>query len=372
MLLNKNNKINVLIVDDSAFMRKAIENMITKDPLISVIGHARNGKEAIELAEKLKPDVITLDIAMPVMDGLEALKMIMKVHPCAVIVVSSLTTEGAKETIDALELGAVDFITKDRSYASFGMLKIKDDLVEKIKYFGTKKVREKILKQQVSQKTEDKETQKIESEPAPVVLETAKEKERVLSSCDIGVLGIGTSTGGPQALQQVIPKLPGNIGIPVLVVQHMPPNFTKSLAERLNALSHLTVVEAQGKEPLEKNVVFIAKGGFHMKIRKIGPHFYTELTREPTNLLYIPSVDVLFTSLAENYEKHTLAVIMTGMGKDGLLGCQLIKQKNGSVIAQDEKTSIVYGMPKAVVENNLADKVVPLHRIANEIVKYCS
>jgi two-component system chemotaxis response regulator CheB len=359
------NKITVLIVDDSAFMRKAIENMITKDPQISVVGHARNGKEAIELTEKLNPDVITLDIAMPVMDGLEALKIIMKNFPRPVIVVSSLTTEGAKETIDALELGAVDFITKDRSYASFGILKIEDDLIYKIKYFASKRVKEKITRQNLPKEEKEEIKKGVPEE------EYTKEKKLPKAGV-IEVIGIGTSTGGPQALQKVIPKLNEDIGRPILVVQHMPPNFTKSLADRLNSLSKLTVVEAQGKEQLEKNVVYIAKGGFHMTIRKVGPHFYTELTHEPTNLLYIPSVDVLFTSIANNYDNHSLGVIMTGMGKDGLLGCQLIKQKNGVVIAQNEETCIVYGMPKAVVENNLADAVVPVDRIADEIMKYCA
>ncbi len=366
-----NNKITVLIVDDSAFMRKAIENMITKDPAITVVGHARNGKEAIELTASLNPDVITLDIAMPVMDGLEALKIIMKDYPRPVIIVSSLTTEGAQETIDALELGAVDFITKDKSYASFGILKIEDDLIYKIKYFGSKRVKEKIYRQQIDRQVENNEIKKEGIENVFIESEAVSNKE-TKSISYIEVIGIGTSTGGPQALQKVIPKLPENIDRPVLVVQHMPPNFTKSLADRLNALSKLTVIEAQGKEKLEKNVVYIAKGGLHMKVRKVGPHFYTELTHEPTNLLYVPSVDVLFTSIANNYEQHSLGVIMTGMGKDGLLGCQLIKQKNGIVIAQDENTCIVYGMPKAVVENKLADKVLPIENIAGEIIKYCA
>lgn len=363
-------KIGVLIVDDSAFMRKAIENMITKDPAITVVGQARNGKEAIELTSKLNPDIITLDIAMPVMDGLEALKIIMKDYPRPVIIVSSLTTEGAKETIDALELGAVDFITKDKSYASFGILKIEDDLIYKIKYFGSKGIREKLYKQQKTQVVE-REIIKKESEDKPLERESITGKESLVVS-HIEVISIGTSTGGPQALQKVIPKLPENIDRPILVVQHMPPNFTKSLADRLNSLSKVTVIEAQGKEQLEKNVVYIAKGGLHMKIRKVGIHYYTELTHEPTNLLYVPSVDVLFTSIANNFEKRTLGVIMTGMGKDGLLGCQLIKQKKGVVLAQNESTCIVYGMPKAVVENNLADRVLPVENIADEIVKYCT
>ncbi|MDY6820652.1 MAG: chemotaxis response regulator protein-glutamate methylesterase [Deferribacterota bacterium] len=358
-------KINVLIVDDSAFMRKAIENMIAKDPMINVVGHARNGKEAIEKIAELDPDVVTLDIEMPVMDGMEALKIIMRDYPRPVIVVSHLTTEGAKITLDALELGAVDFITKDKTYASFGILKIEEDLVAKIKYFGRRRHKAKLSRKPAP--AENEEVKTIKKETTIVA-----EEEKKVSAVAIEIVGIGTSTGGPQALQRVISKLPNDIGVPILVVQHMPPKFTKSLADRLNMLSKLSVVEAQGKEKLEENVVYIAKGGYHMKVRKVGPHYYTELTNEPRDLLYIPSVDVLFTSIANNYEGNSLGVIMTGMGKDGLLGAKLLKQKGGAMIAQDEDSCVIYGMPKAVVESKLADRVVSLDKIAEEIVKYCA
>ena len=357
-------KIKVLIVDDSAFMRKAIENMIIKDRTIEVVGEARNGQEAIDLTDKLGPDVVTLDIAMPIMDGVEALKVIMNKFPRPVIMVSSLTTEGAEATMDALDLGAVDFITKDKSFASFGILKIEEDLISKIKYFGMKFISSKNV-------IPHRESEYIK--PSHNYLDNKKPREPLpdkTEGCDINIVSIGTSTGGPMALQHVIPKLPKDFNIPVLVVQHMPPNFTKSLAERLNSLSHLIVVEAKGKELIEPGLVFIAKGGLHLKVRKIGKHYYTELTHEPTNMLFSPSVDVMFTSVANNYANSAVAIIMTGMGKDGLRGCHSLKDRGGIILAQDEESCVVYGMPRVVVEADIADGIVPLDKLADKIVSY--
>lgn len=345
--------IRLLIVDDSAFMRKAIENMVSKAHDIQVVGFARNGKEAIELTEQLKPDVITLDVEMPEMDGLEALKIIMERFPTTVIMVSSLTSEGAEATLKALELGAVDFLTKDKSFASFGIMKLEDQLIEKIRYFSTKKVFRPFTKKPV----EKKEIQ------IPKKIKTGTGNKRIVA--------IGTSTGGPQSLQKVIPNLPLSLNRPVLVVQHMPPNFTQSLANRLNSISQLSVIEAQGKEKIEPNVVYIAKGGFHLKIKKVGTNYYTEVTNEPSNTLHIPSVDVMVTSVAENFGRDALAVIMTGMGSDGLNGAKLLKSKGGAVIAQDKDSCVVYGMPRSIVEEGLADEVVSLEEIPNTIVTYC-
>ncbi len=349
------NKIKVLVVDDSAFMRKAIENMLKKDPEIEVVGFARNGKDAIEKMEELKPDIITLDIEMPIMDGLTALKKIMSTNPLPVIMVSSLTTEGAEATIEALDAGALDFIPKDNSFASFGILKIEKELIEKIKYFSRKKIfRPKPQKQEKVQ-IATKQTARIQPPKGPKK----------------SIIAIGTSTGGPQSLQKVIPALPGDLGRPVLVVQHMPPNFTKSLANRLNSLSQMEVIEAQGKEKLEPGVVYIAKGGFQLKIRRVGSNYYTEISDEPKDVLHIPSVDVMVSSVADNFGFKALGVIMTGMGSDGLKGMQLLKNKGGSVIAQDKDSCVVYVMPRAVIEANLADVVVPLGEIAHTIVQYC-
>lgn len=347
--------IKLLVVDDSAFMRKAIENMVKSAPDIQIVGFARNGKEAVELAEKLNPDVITLDIEMPVMDGLEALKQIMSKCPTSVIMVSSLTFEGAEATLKALELGAVDFLTKDKSFASFGVMKLEDQIIQKIRQFGTKKFFKRLNINQTVQTTSTSYTPKVKAG-----LGNKK------------IVAIGVSTGGPQSLQKVIPSLPTTLNRPVLVVQHMPPNFTASLANRLNSLSQLTVVEAQGKEKLEPNTVYIAKGGFHLKIKKVGPNYYTEVTNEPSNVLHIPSVDIMVESVAESFGKDGLGVIMTGMGSDGLKGLQKLKKLGGAVIAQNQETCVVYGMPRAVVEAGIADEVVPLEAIANTIVSYCN
>ncbi|MCD8553915.1 chemotaxis response regulator protein-glutamate methylesterase [Seleniivibrio sp.] len=354
------NKITVLVVDDSAFMRKAIEGMLAKDPDIQVIGTAINGIEAIEKVKTLKPDVVTLDIEMPRMDGLTALEKIMAENPLPVIMVSSLTTEGAEATLKALDLGAVDFIPKDKSFASFGVLKIEDDLREKVKNFGRRKAFfARSMRKPMAPSG-------LTAPAAPMITRAAP---KITSKKKLVV--IGTSTGGPQSLQKVIPMLPADLGVPVLVVQHMPPNFTKSLAQRLDSLSKLHVLEAQGKEQLEPNTVYIAKGGIHMKLKKVGPHYYTELSPEPSNSLHIPSVDVTVASVAENIGRDALGVIMTGMGSDGMKGLQLLKLKGGNVIAQNEASCVVYGMPRAVVEANIHDEVVPLDEIYQRIVAYC-
>lgn len=354
-------KIRLLIVDDSAFMRKAIENMVKKDPEIEIVGTAKNGLEAIEGVKNLRPDVVTLDIEMPRMDGLTALQKIMEENPLPVIMVSSLTTEGADSTLRALDLGAVDFIPKDKSFASFGVMKIEDQLIAKIKNFAKKKAffRRPILSRPTARPISAMQSPAASSRIAPKI---AVKKKLVV---------IGTSTGGPQSLQKVIPLLPGDLGVPILIVQHMPPNFTKSLAQRLDSLSKLTVLEAQGKEQLEANHVYIAKGGAHLKVKRMGANLYTEVAAEPSNTLHIPSVDVTAASVAETAGKDALGVIMTGMGSDGMKGLQLLKLKGGSVIAQEESTCIVYGMPRAVVEAGYQDEIVPLQDIAQRITAYC-
>ncbi len=353
------NKITVLVVDDSAFMRKAIESMLAKDPDIQVIGFAANGLEAIEKVRTLKPDVVTLDIEMPRMDGLTALEKIMAENPLPVIMVSSLTTEGADATLKALDLGAVDFIPKDKSFASFGVLKIEDDLRDKVKNFGRRK-------HFFSRPRRPAAPSGMAAPMAPTITKAAPKigaKKKLVI--------IGTSTGGPQSLQKVIPMLPADLGVPVVIVQHMPPNFTKSLAQRLDSLSKVRVIEAQGREQLEPNTVYIAKGGMHLKLKKSGMGWMTEVTPDPTNTLHIPSVDVTAASVAEVAGKDALGVIMTGMGSDGMKGLQLLKLKGGSVIAQNEATCVVYGMPRAVVESNYHDEVVPLEEIYQRIVAYC-
>lgn len=343
--------IRVLVVDDSAFMRKAITAMLQEDPEIKVIATARDGVEAVELAEKLKPDIVTLDVEMPRMDGITALKEIMQKCPVPVIMLSSLTTDGAKVTLEALELGAVDFIPKNLAELSVNIVKIKGILLEKIKTIARKGiVRKRPLRQTVEV-------------PRMEILKT-----RITGERKVGIVSIGTSTGGPKALQEIIPKLPKDFPTPVVIAQHMPPNFTKPFAERLDQLSQLSVKEAEEGEPLKPGIVYIAPGRGHMKINRRGIETYVTISEDREEFIYRPSVDVLMSTVAECYPGRTLGVILTGMGSDGAKGCKKIKETGGRVFAQSEDTCVVYGMPRAVVEAGLADKVVPLEEMAGEII----
>jgi two-component system chemotaxis response regulator CheB len=347
-------KIRVLIVDDSAFMRKALENMLTGEADIEIVGFGSNGEQAIEMAKRLKPDVMTLDVEMPQMDGISALQRIMKEAPLPVIMVSSLTQEGADTTLRALELGAVDFIPKEKSYGSIGILKITNEIRSKIRRFGRDK---SIIHRAV-----------FRPRPAGTGTATAAGAQPAHKTSNISthkkIVALGTSTGGPQSLQRVIPLLPENLGVPILIVQHMPPNFTQSLATRLNTLSKVTVVEAQGGEHVQANYVYIAKGGKQMVIRRGG---IIELKEADPQLLHNPSVDVMTQSVAEVYGRDALGVIMTGMGNDGAKGLAEMRQKGGFIISQDEESSIVYGMPRAVVTAGTADEIVTLDKIASRI-----
>lgn len=374
------NKIKVLIVDDSIFMRKALESLLSGESDIEIAGLAKNGKEAVEMAEQFHPDVITMDIEMPTMDGITALELIMKKNPTPVIMVSSLTKEGAEATLKALDLGAVDFMTKDSQ--SFGGADIERGLKDKIRKFARNKGVIRLLTHSASSHPQQTPAYKLSGTltsqtphvSAPFAHHGAQNgntdgsKRVIVNKTGIKrVVALGTSTGGPQSLQRVIPLLPADLGVPVVVTQHMPPNFTQSLASRLNTLSKVEVVEAQGKEKLEPNVVYIAKGGYHLKFKKVGPSVYTELSTEPSNVFNIPGVDVMVDSIAELYGKECLGVIMTGMGSDGCKGLTNLKKMGGTIIAQNEPTCIVYGMPRAVVEAGIADEIVPLDEIAARI-----
>ena len=335
-------KIRVLVVDDSAIMRKLITDILKKDPQIEVVGQAENGKKAIELAKALKPDVITLDIEMPEMDGLTALRFLKREVPSArVIMFSSLTQEGARATLEALSLGAFDFVPKP-STKSFleSVKKIEEELLPKIKG-ATEKVK------------------------APL-LTLPKVATRIKSGL-YRVLGIGVSTGGPQTLTEIFKELPGNFPVPILVVQHMPPLFTKQLAERLNKISAIQVKEAEEGEPVKEGVAYIAPGDYHMVVKKENNQRVIHLHQGPPKNNCRPSVDVLFESLAEIYNGTCLALVLTGMGRDGAEGAQAIKKKGGAVIAQDANTSIVFGMPRAVIESGAADEVLPLSEIPRRL-----
>lgn len=349
--------IKVLVVDDSAFMRKAISSMLQEDPEIKVIATAKDGLEAVQMVQELKPDIVTLDVEMPRMDGITALKEIMQKYPVPVIMVSSLTTEGAKVTLEALELGAVDFIPKNLAELSVNIVKIKPVLIEKIKTIAKRGI---IKRKPVLKPTE-----------TPKQLETPKiepSRGRFTSERKIGIVSIGTSTGGPKALQEIIPKLPKDFPVPIVIAQHMPPNFTKPFAERLNQLSQLQVKEAEEGEAIKPGVVYIAPGRGHMRLKRRGIEAIVTISEDKEEFIYRPSVDALMLSVAETFPGRSLGVILTGMGNDGAKGCKKIKETGGRVFAQDEESCVVYGMPKAVVEAGIADKVIPLEEMAGEII----
>jgi len=352
-------KIKVLVVDDSAFMRKSISIMVESDKDIEVIATARDGEEGYNLAKTLRPDIITLDIEMPKMDGLTALKKIMKDCPTSVLMVSSLTSEGAEATLKALEYGAVDFIPKELSYVNVNIIKVKEDLIKKIKEI----VRHRQLKEGLNR------LRRIKGEQ-PAQGSSPLSTQREIPKLGFKAIALGVSTGGPLSLQKVIPLLSKKINVPMFIVQHMPPKFTKSLADRLNGMSELEVKEAEPNEAVRNNVVYIAPGGFHMGLKKNSMgNILVDISENPNTTLHRPSVDVMMESVVNIYGKYTLSVIMTGMGKDGLEGIKTLKNLGGYCIAQNAETCIVYGMPKAVVDYGCADVVSPLEKIAEVINK---
>ncbi len=355
------NRIRVLVVDDSPIMRKLITQALSADREILVVGTASNGKEALEKAPRLRPDVITLDIEMPVMDGLTALERLRRVYPKArVIMFSSLTEKGAKETIKALSLGAFDFVTKPSTRSlTESIKKIREELIPKIK-------------SAVPRAPAVVRRPAVAPRPAPTPRPAAPTR-RVVPTLSLPgrfeVVAIGVSTGGPKALSEIIPKLPGNFPVPILIVQHMPPIFTTQLAERLDQLSALKVVEGKEGMPLAPGKVFIAPGDYHMEVRERGPARVVHIHKGPPENSCRPAVDVLFRSVAKVFGRKSVGIVLTGMGQDGLAGAKLMKEKGALIVAQDEATCVVYGMPRAIVEAGLADYVLPLPEIPNFLQK---
>ncbi len=345
-------KIRVLIVDDSAFTRLAIKEILEKDPDIKVVGTARDGLEAVEKVKKLKPDVVTLDVQMPKMDGLQALKIIMEENPVPVVMISALTKEGARVTLEALKLGAVDFITKPSAVLPFDLSEVEREIITKVK--NAKHSNPNIIRLMNLRKFKES-----------VVRGNWKNGDK-----EICVL-IGSSTGGPSALEHIIPRLPGDLPASVFVVQHMPRgNFTSQLAERLNSQSELEVKEAENNEIVKKGIVYIAPGGYHMIVKNVLGKKRIKLTEDPPVNAVRPSVDVTAKSLVSAFGKNIVGVILTGMGNDGANGMKLIREKGGKTIACSEDTCVVFGMPKAAIEIGAIDSVKPLYEIAEDIVKF--
>jgi two-component system chemotaxis response regulator CheB len=341
--------IRVLICDDSAFMRTALTRMIESDASLKVVGAAQDGVRALQMAAELQPDVITLDVEMPRMDGLETLRRLMEENPRPVLMVSSLTQAGAEATLEAFDLGAVDCLPKQLSYASLDIVKIRGQLIEKIKAAAGSKVRRG--KRADPQPPAAHKFEAIRGVPAP------------------SVIAIGTSTGGPGALRQVIPALPADLPVGVLVVQHMPPGFTGPLAKRLDSVSNVRVSEATDEHPVEPGEVLIAPAGFQMTAYRRGPGRYSvRVGSTPSDTLHMPSVDVMMLSVAEAYGALAMGVILTGMGNDGLRGMAAIHEKGGMTLGQDQASCVVYGMPRVCAERNVLRRVAPLGQIADEMV----
>lgn len=341
--------IRVLVVDDSTFARFAISRQLDLDPEIGVIDFACNGLEAVEKISVLKPDVVTLDVEMPRMDGLTALERIMSECPTPVIMLSSLTGEGAKATIKALELGAIDFFLKPSLAAPAGVREAAVELRTKVKVAARARVYRSVAS--------------VGSKPT---LSKAREHLRGKPPLATKVVVIGSSTGGPRALCQLIPALPADIPAAILVVQHMPPGFTTTMAARLDQLSEMQVKEAEAGDVLMRGQVFVAPGDYHMTVTKSGT---INVNQNPPVCGVRPSVDVTMESAAQAFAASSMGVVLTGMGSDGTRGTSLIKAVGGRVIAEDEYTCAVYGMPKSVAEAGNADRVVPLPRIARELVR---
>ncbi len=339
-------KIKVLVVDDSAYMRQVVSRMLSSDESIEVAGIARDGKNALEKIAELAPDCVTLDMEMPHMDGLQTVQSLMNARPVPVVLLTSLSRDNEK-VIHALEEGAVDFLRKPE--ATRDIEKVRDELIEKVKAAaGVSPAKLTLLKRGL----------------------VVPRRLRSLSKpAKKNIVAIASSTGGPGALWQVIPFLPAGFFLPVLVAQHMPEGFTHLLAERLAKQSKVAVKEAEDGEEIKDGTVYIGKGGLQLRISEDEGKKILLLTNEESKCFVAPSADFLFSDAAKLYGRSCLAVILTGMGMDGLEGAKAVKEKGGAVLAQDESTSIVYGMPKAVAEHRLADAVLPIGMMAEKIIE---
>lgn len=343
------NKIRVLVVDDSAFVRRAIIRMFEDSPVISIVDVASDGVMAIDMIKKIRPDVVTLDVQMPVLDGLSALERIMKECPVPVVMLSSLTGKGGDQTLKALDLGAVDFIDKSATGGPMEFANLIQELTSKIL------VAARIDLGKLGYQ-----------HPGGKVVTAAPAASKTIGT---DVVLIGVSTGGPPALQTIISALPAAFPAPILIVQHMPAGFTASLAERLNRICLIAVKEAQDGEIARPGTVYIAPGGFHLKIRRLGDDLQLRLDTRPEGTLHRPSVDVLFESAANECGSRTLAFVLTGMGRDGAVGAVALKKSGARVVVESELTAVVFGMPKAVQEVVAVDASVPLHAVAETMLK---
>lgn len=345
-------RIRVLVVDDSAFVRRAIIRMFDNHPLISIIDVASDGAMAIDLIKQQRPDVVTLDVQMPVLDGLSALARIMRECPAPVVMLSSLTGKGGEQTLKALELGAVDFIDKSSAGGPMDFTNLLQELTSKI---------------QVAARIDLKKLAGSGSARHAALTGPLMPKG---SGTDVVLIGV--STGGPPALQTILTTLPASFPVPILIVQHMPTGFTASLAERLNRSCLIKVKEAEDGEIARAGTAYIAPGDNHLKLSRSGKDITLRLDSHPEETLHRPSVDVLLDSAAKACGSKALAFVLTGMGKDGAIGAAQLKKAGGRVVVEAEETAVVFGMPKAVIDTIKVDAVIPLHQIAENMVAMTS
>ena len=354
--------ITVVVTDDSAFMRRAIQKMLEKEPEIRVVGTAASGEEGIAMVERLRPDVVTMDVEMPGIGGLEAARAIVERRGPPVIMVSALTRDGAETTLRALELGAVDFIPKPDS-ALIDIVNVQRELVEKVKHFGSRGAYLRAMR----------ETMRIQRDALSAARPAAPPPQpppRPPSTARAGgftCVAIGTSTGGPVALSQILPKLPAGFPVPIVVVQHMPPGFTRPLAERLDATSRIGVVEGAEGMALAPGTAIIAPAGKQLRLVRTRGAVHVALADDAVKSLHVPSVDAMAASVGETYGSGALGVILTGMGHDGVQGLRVLKERGGYVIGQDEASSVVYGMPRAAAIAGLVDRVVALDAVSRTL-----
>ena len=350
-------KIHVLIVDDNVVVRRLVSDALGSDPDIEVVGTAANGRIGLQKITQCNPDVVTMDIEMPELDGLGALKAIRATWPkLPVIMFSTLTERGASATMDALALGASDYVTKPSNVGSISesLAAVRRDLIPKIKALAGRSA------PPPSATVANTAAPVAPARRAPISLTPGR-------TADVAIIAIGVSTGGPNALAVVLPGLPADLPVPVVIVQHMPPMFTRMLAERLDAQSAIHVVEAEEGMVLKAGTAYIAPGDFHMELDRQGTRTMITLNQQPPENSCRPAVDPLFRSVARQFTGSALGLILTGMGRDGLRGCELFREAGCPIVAQDEATSVVWGMPGFVARAGLADRVLPLNDIAGEL-----
>jgi two-component system chemotaxis response regulator CheB len=343
-------KIRVLVVDDAVVMRRLISGVLESDPDLELAGVAANGKLALAKIPQVNPDIVTLDVEMPEMNGIETVEEIRKLYPkLPVIMFSTMTQRGAVATLDALARGATDYVTKPANIGSVseGITRLESELIPKIKAYTRGR-----------------------SLPASApIAKTPAVAQAPAASAKCNILAIGSSTGGPNALHEIIPALPSDLPVPVVIVQHMPAVFTDLLATRLNEVSKLRVHEAKQAQAIERGNVYIAPGGKHMAVYADNGTLRARLNEDPPENSCRPAVDVLFRSVAKVCGAGTVGAVLTGMGQDGMRGAQWIREAGGRVLAQDRESSVVWGMPGAVAEAGLADEIVPLSKVAAALVR---